>query len=111
MLSEGKMIEPTKKDWKLYREKISGWQEDYMKRLVDQYSELLSDDLPASTKFWELEKRINNDKRMPGVRIELKRSAMIWDIISLVSDGVINFDDLEEFSDELKGSVRFILER
>ena len=105
------MIEPTKKDWKLYREKISGWQEDYMKRLVDQYSELLSDDLPASTKFWELEKRINNDKRMPGVRIELKRSAMIWDIISLVSDGVINFDDLEEFSDELKGSVRFILER
>jgi hypothetical protein len=36
---------------------------------------------------------------------------MIWDIVSLVSDGVINFDDLEEFSDELKENVRIILER
>lgn len=48
------MIEPTKKDWKLYREKIAVWQENYMERLVEQYSELLSGDLPASAKFWEL---------------------------------------------------------
>lgn len=105
------MIEPTKEDWKLYREKISGWQEDYMERLVEQYSEFLSRDLPASARFWKLEKRINNDKKTPGVRIELKKSTMIWDIVSLVSDGVIKFDDLEEFSDELKETVRIILER
>lgn len=30
------MIEPTKRDWKLYREKIAEWQEDYMERLVKQ---------------------------------------------------------------------------
>jgi len=36
---------------------------------------------------------------------------MIWDIVSLIKDGVINFDDLEEFGDELKESVKFILER
>ena len=105
------MIEPTKKDWKLYREKISRWQEDYMKKLVEQYSEVLSRDLPASTKFWEIEKRINKDKKTPGVCIELRRSSMIWDLISLISDGVIDFDDLEEFGDELKEAVRFILER
>ncbi len=105
------MIEPTKKDWKLYREKISGWQEAYMERLIKQYSELLSEDILASTKFWELEKRIHHDKRTPGVCIELKRSTMVWDVISLINDGVINVDDLEEFSDELKETVRFILER
>ena len=105
------MIELTKEDWKLYREKISGWQENYMERLVEQYSKFLSRDLPASARFWKLEKRINNDKKTPGVRIELKKSTMIWDIVSLVSDGVINFDDLEEFSDELKENVRIILER
>ncbi|WP_312699361.1 multidrug transporter [Sedimentibacter sp.] len=104
-------MELTKKDWKLYREKISGWQEDYMERLVERYSELLSGNLPASSKFWELEKRINTDKRTPGVRIELKKSTMIWDIVSLIGDGVINFDDLDEFSDELKEAVRIILER
>ena len=105
------MIELTKEDWKLYREKISGWQEDYMERLVEQYSEFLSGDLPASAKLWELEKRINNDKKTPGVRIELKKSTMIWDIVSLVSGGVINFNDLEEFSNRLKEAVRIILER
>lgn len=46
------MFEPTKKDWKLYREKIPKWQEHYMEKLIKQYSELLFGDLPALTKFW-----------------------------------------------------------
>lgn len=105
------MTEPSKKDWKLYREKISGWQEDYMERLIGQYSKLLSRDLPASTKFWELEKRIKNDKKTPGVCINLSKSDMIWDIVTLIHDGVIKFDDLNGFSDDLKEAVKFILER
>lgn len=102
------MLEPTKKDWKLYREKIAEWQEDYMQRLVEEYSKLLAEDSPASTKFWELEKRIKKDRRSPGVCVELKRSAMIWDIVSLISDGIINFEALEDFSDELKEIIRHL---
>lgn len=105
------MIEPSKKDWILYREKIPGWQEDYMKRLIRQYSEFLSSDLPASTKFWELEERVKRDKKTPGVCISLSKSNMMWDIVSLIHDGVISFDDLKEFSDDLKEVVKFILER
>lgn len=105
------MIEPSKKDWKLYRERIPGWQEDYMERLMEQYIEFLSSDLPASTKFWELEKRVKKDKKTPGVCITLSKSEMIWDIVSLIHDGVISFDDLKEFSDDLKQAVKFILER
>lgn len=105
------MMEPSKKDWKLYREKIPGWQENYMERLIGQYSEFLSNDLPASTKFWELEKRVNRDKKTPGVCITLSKSDMTWDIVSLIHDGVIGFDDLKEFSDDLKEAVKFILER
>lgn len=105
------MIEPSKKDWKLYRERIPGWQEDYMERLMEQYIEFLSSDLPASTKFWELEKRVKKDKKTPGVYITLSKSEMIWDIVSLIHDGVISFDDLKEFSDDLKQAVKFILER
>jgi len=67
--------------------------------------------LPASTKFWELEKRIKHDKRTPGVIIELNKSSMIWDIVSLINNGVIQFKDLEEFGDGLKENVRVILER
>lgn len=43
------MGELSKKDWKLFREKIPGWQEHYMEGLIEQYAELLSGDLPAST--------------------------------------------------------------
>ena len=47
----------SKKDWKLFRERLSGWQENYMEGLVKEYANFLNDDKkPASEKFWELEK-------------------------------------------------------
>lgn len=61
-------MEISKKDWKLFREKIAGWQENYMEHLNKEYMALLSlEDKKASEKFWELEKRIKKDKKQPGV--------------------------------------------
>lgn len=51
-------MEPSKKDWLLYREKIAGWQEAYMEKLIKEYVDYLNGDEPASTKFWRMEKRI-----------------------------------------------------
>ena len=46
----------SKKDWKLFRERLSGWQEKYMEGLVKEYANFLNDDKkPASEKFWKLE--------------------------------------------------------
>lgn len=104
-------MEPSKKDWKLYREKIAGWQEDYMERLIKGYVDYLSGDEPASTKFWEMEKRIKRDKKTPGVCIELNKGNMMFDLIRLMKDGVITFDDLAEFSDELRENVKLLQER
>ena len=64
-------MEPSKSDWRLYREKVSGWQENYMERLIKDYITYLSSDERASTKFWKMEKRIKADKKTPGVCIEL----------------------------------------
>ncbi|WP_301441048.1 hypothetical protein [Bacteroides caecimuris] len=105
------MIEPSKRDWKLYREKIGDWQEHYMEKLVKEYADYLCSDLPASTKFWEMEKRIRRDRKTPGVCIELRKSDMFWDIAGLINDRVISMDDLEEFSDGLKEAVALILKR
>ena len=45
----------SKKDWKLFRERLSDWQENYMKGLVKEYLDFLNDDTKhASEKFWEL---------------------------------------------------------
>ncbi|MDE7310833.1 MAG: multidrug transporter [Eubacterium sp.] len=105
------MVEPSKRDWKLYREKIGGWQEHYMEKLVKEYADYLCSDLPASTKFWNIEKRIKKDRKTPGVCIELKKSDMFWDIARLIHDKVISMEDLEEFSDDLKEAVALILRR
>ena len=51
-----KIMDISKKDWKLFRERLSGWQENYMEGLVKEYANFLNDDKkPASEKFLELE--------------------------------------------------------
>ena len=101
----------SKKDWKLFREKLSGWQENYMEGLVKEYVNFLNDNKKtASDKFWELEKRIKEDKRHTGVIMEMNKSDAIWDIIRLIRLDVITYDDLSEFSGELRQEVKRILE-
>lgn len=98
-------------DWKIFRKNIPEWQERYMKRLEMEYIALLQNEKSASAKFWELEKRIKQDKKSPGVIIDMRRSTVINSIVSLVSDGIISLDDLEEFSNDLKERVKYIVEK
>ena len=101
----------SKKDWKLFRERLSGWQEKYMEGLVKEYANFLNDDTkPASEKFWELEKRMKEDKHHLGVIMEMRKSEVIWDIVRLIRLKVIAYDDLSEFSGELRQEVKRILE-
>ena len=101
----------SKKDWKLFREKLSDWQEKYMECLLKEYVDFLNDDTkPASEKFWNLEKRIKDDKHHPGVIMELSRSEAIWDIVRLIRLKVITYDDLSDFSNELQQEVNRILD-
>lgn len=45
-------MEISKKDWKLFREKLAIWQENYMNKLTKEYIELLNDENKnASDKF------------------------------------------------------------
>jgi len=101
----------TKKDWTLFRNKIADWQEAYMDRLNKEYIELLSEDINPSEKFWRLDKRIKEDRKKTGVQLQMSRSNLIYNIISLINDGAISFEDLEEFSDELKETVSVFVER
>ena len=45
------MFEISKRDWKLFREKIGDWQEQYMEKLCGEYMKLLSGEAKASDKF------------------------------------------------------------
>ena len=80
-----------------------------MERLCKEYIELLSSESKASERFWKLEKRITDDRKKTGVIVSMRRSKMIFHIADLVNDGAINMSDIEEFSDDVKTSVRLFL--
>ena len=105
------MIEISKQDWKLFQEKVPVWQEKYMERLIGEYIEFLKSDKPASSKFWELEKKIKEDKKNPGVQLELRKSEAVWDIVMMIRDEVISKEDLDGFSADLIDTVEDMLSR
>ena len=69
------------------------------------------DKKPALEKFWELEKRIKEDKRHPGVIMEMSKANALWNIVRLIRLKVIKYDDLLDFSDELQQEVKRVLEQ
>lgn len=101
----------TKMDWTLFKNKIADWQESYMDRINKEYIELLNEDANPSEKFWRLDKRIKEDRKKTGVQLEMSRSKLINNIISLINDGAISLENLEGFSDELKETVSAFIGR
>ena len=103
LLKEGTkvMVEISKADWKLFRDRIGTWQENYMEQLCEEYVDLLQNNEPASKRFWNIEARVNRDKRLPGVQLRLQKKNVDVDLMRLYKLGIINETDLEGFSDEL----------
>ena len=95
----------SEKDWKLFRKKIAGWQEAYMDKLNKEYIEILKEEGNSSDKFWKLEKRIKENKKECGVQCEMSRSNQFYIMLSLLNEGAITMEDLEEFSDDLKDTI------
>ena len=96
----------SEKDWKLFRNKISDWKEAYMEKLNKEYVALLSGKGNASDKLWKWEKRLREDKKDCGVQCEMSRSNQFYIMLSLLNEGAITFDDLEDFSDDLKDTMK-----
>ena len=91
-----------KSDWKLFRSKIADWQEAYMEKLCKEYADILSSGGSSAKRFWTVEERMNEDKKKVGVRVEMRRSLLFYNIVSLIQEGAISMEDLDGFSEELK---------
>ena len=105
------MVECTKNDWKLFKNKIQEWQERYIEKLNNEYIEILNGKESAADKFWKIEERIRKDKKHPGVIVEMNKQDVIFNIFRLLDAEVIEQGDLEDFSEELKGAVNFLMSR
>lgn len=43
--------------------------------------------------------------------MDMRRSLLIENLISLIEDNVITFDELNDFSDEIKKNIKKLIER
>ena len=111
VLEVNNMREVKEKDWKLFRKKLPDWQEVFIEKLNSEYVSILSDSSTSSAKrFWEVEKRIKQDRKLTGVICEMRRSMMHYNLLSLLDEGAITISDLDEFSDDLKNAINHILD-
>ena len=98
------------KDWKLYRSRRAKWQEDCMEKLLEEYRKIIDMDAAPSERFWKLNDRIKDDKKLKGVLIESRRSLLVSNLASLLMEGTITLDDLDGFSEELIEQVKMMAE-
>ena len=102
----------TEEDWKFFRKQLPTWQERYMEKLLAEYKEILMKDEQASSRFWELEKRINSDKKYTGVLVQrVSRSNMKSILMDLIGEGAINKEDFDGFSDDFKELISAYYDR
>lgn len=94
------------KDWKLFKKLVPLWQERYIQKINKEYIDILSKTNSSAQNFWELENRIRQDKKHPGVILDLRRSTMHMNLMLLLSCDVITFNDLKEFSKELLDELK-----
>ena len=53
----------TENDWKLFRTKLVQWQEAYYAKLIMEYTELLNGNGTPGEKIYELERRIQDERK------------------------------------------------
>lgn len=83
-----------------------------MEKLTREYAELLTDDrCQPSERFWALNERIREDRRKPGVQLELRKQNVVFDLAHLIADGAVSLEELDGFSEELQNTVRFLCKR
>lgn len=82
---------------------------EYVQPCGEEYIAILQRPANASENFWELEKRIRNDKRSFGVSARISRNNMFQIVVSLPANAVITIDDLKDFSDEFTESINFCI--
>ncbi len=96
-------------DWYLYRKLLPLWQERYIKKLNDEYIEILNGPYSASDKFWALKKRIDKDSLSEGVFVDASRSMMHNTIMNMLLKKIITPDDIKDFSEELRLTMEGII--
>ncbi|MHA2284188.1 MAG: hypothetical protein ACXAC5_25395 [Promethearchaeota archaeon] len=94
-------------DWKIFRKRIPEWRERYLQRKNKEIISVLTDKNKTSTEqFWDAKEKMEEEAKILVDCLDgHSRSKMDWYLLLMYSHGLINNDDLEKFSRELREQV------
>jgi hypothetical protein len=98
----------TESDWKKYSARVPEWRDRHLDQRNRDLVELLQEPGKTPTeRFWETRKRIESEARILRDCFDRhSRSNMKFALLLMLRHGVIEIDDLSDFSNELKEDLR-----
>lgn len=94
-------------DWKKFAAKLDEWRERYLTTQNARLAAMLLDESKSPTeRFWDAKKALDEEARtLRRCLDEISRSKMWLNLLAMRSAGMIQREDLREFSEELQRQV------
>ena len=94
-------------DWKKYSARLPLWRERYLAKQNARITGVLADPKKNETeRFWDaLDEMQKEAKTLRSCLDRHSRSNMMFSLLSMLAVGMINAEDLADFSEELQKSI------
>lgn len=94
-------------DWKKFRAKLEEWRERYLSTRNARLAALLLDESKSPTeRFWDAKQALDEEARTLRQCLDgYSRSTMWLNLLAMRSAGMIQREDLREFSEDLQRQV------
>lgn len=98
----------TESDWKKFRTRVPEWRERYLEKQNQEIVDSLQQSGKTPTeRFWEARDRIEQEARTLEACFDgHSRSKMTWFLLLMHRHGIVDADDLVEFSDDLQDEMK-----
>ena len=95
-------------DWKVFRRRVPEWRERYLRLRNEEVVGLLRDEaLTPTERFWQAKERMAEEARVLQACLDgHSKRKVAWYLSLMYGHEMIGEDDLDEFSEGLRASVR-----
>ena len=95
-------------DWNAFRRRVPEWRERYLRLKNEELVGLLRDEaLTPTERFWQAKERMAEEARVLRACLDgHSKGKVAWYLSLMHGHGMIGNDDLDEFSEGLRATVR-----
>jgi hypothetical protein len=95
-------------DWKLFKNNLTVWRENYLVKINEEIVSILSDKKITETqKFWKVKKQIDNKVEiLKDCFDDIRRSMMLIKMMMMYKNKIINMENISGFSKDVVENVK-----